>query len=253
MFGIETTRPRRRLLGLSSLAVLSALSLAGPATAAKPKAAPPRITGMWLMDPADFQRKDKPPLTPAAQAAADAQKKAIEQQGKVLSDNNKKCLPTGMPSMMTNEFALEFLETPGRVTILSEMSSLPRSVYLNRKTHTADVEPSWNGHSIGHWEGPVLVIDTVNLNDRISHVPHGGLASGDSHIVERYHLENGGKDLVGEMTFEDPKVLTQPWTVKHTYHRLAADAELWEYACEVGADGWSDRFEGDTATPKSGS
>jgi hypothetical protein len=210
----------------------------------------PKITGMWLLTPSEYERTQVPPLTPAAKAAADAARKLRESGGGVLSDNGRKCLPVGMPTMVTNEFALEILETDGRVTMLSENSSLPRSIYLNEKVHPKDLQPMWNGHSIGHWEANTLVVDTVNLNDRAVRVPNGGLASSSLHLTERYHLENQGKTLVGEMTFEDPKVLTKPWTVRHTYERMPADAELWEYACEVDAPGWSERFNGEAAKPK---
>ena len=66
-----------------------------------------------------------------------------------------------------------------------------------------------------------------------------------THIVERYHLEKGGQTLVNVMTFDDPKVLTGPWTVTYHYHRAEAGAGLWEYVCEVDSAGWSERFAGD--------
>lgn len=229
-----------------AVALASAL-LAGGVQAAEPAAQPagkPVLTGMWMLEPKDFHNEGKPPLTAEAAKVAQAEEAAI-MAGKVISDAHKKCLPSGMPMMMTNEFALEILETPGRVTFVSEMSPLVRTVYLDQTSHPADTLPMWNGHSIGRWEGQTLVIDVAFLNDRISHIPGGGLLSDATHIVERYHLENDGKDLVGEMTFEDPKVLTRPWTVKHTYHRLEDKAELWEYACEIDAKGWSERFDGD--------
>lgn len=209
-----------------------------------------KITGMWLLTPSEYDRAVVPPLTPAAKAAADVARKLRESGGVVLSDNGRKCLPVGIPTMVTNEFALEILETDGRVTMLSENSSLPRSIYLNEKEHPKDLQPMWNGHSIGRWEGNTLFVDTVSLNDRVVRVPNGGLASSSLHLTERYHLENQGKTLVGEMTFEDPKVLTKPWTVKHTYERMAEDTELWEYACEVDAPGWSERFKGDPEARK---
>ncbi len=231
------------------LAAVAAAICAGPALAQDAG-----LTGMWLLEPSDFGRRESPPLTPEIAAAAAAAQKAAGPDGPVLSDDNKRCLPTGMPGMMANEFALEFLETPGRVTIISENSPLVRSVYLNRKGHTDGVTPGWNGHSIGHWEGKTLVIDTIALNDRKTHIGRGAPPSANTRIVERYTVSADGKTLAGEMTFIDDTVLTGPWTVKHGYNRLEADAELWEYACEVGAAGWSERFEGDPEaklTPKS--
>jgi hypothetical protein len=223
-------------------AVVAALLLAAPAAPAS------GLTGLWLLDQRlyDSQENNDPPLTAAVKAKAEAVRKARNDGGVVLSDNGKKCLPIGMPGMVTNEFALEFLETPGKVTVISENSPVTRTVSLTRKTHDLDLEPSWNGDSIGHWEGATLVVETTNLNDRLSHIPQvGGVTSGKTRIVERYHLEDGGKTLINQMTFENPDLLTKPWTLTYKYHRGEPDAQLWEYVCEVDAPGWSERFSGD--------
>lgn len=226
----------------------AALALAASIAALTPASAKPgALNGMWLLQKNDFGRGETPQLTPAALAAAEAARKATSEQDKVLSQHAKQCLPIGMPGFMRNEFALEVLETPGRVTMLSEASSLPRSVYLGRKDHPADITPGWNGHSIGKWEGDVLVIDTVALNDRMSHIPRGQVPSAQTHIVERLSLTNGGATLVNEMTVTDPTVLAAPYKTTIHYDRMPPDAELWEYSCEVDAAGWSERFANDPA------
>jgi hypothetical protein len=239
---------RRALWGSGALiAVLTAgvLTDAPPAEAAT--ATPAKtLTGMWLVDPADYKRHETLPLKPEIVAAQDAQRKAASAIQQTLSDRSRKCLPSGMPGMMVNEFAIEFLQTPGRVTIISEDSPLPRSIYLNEKAHTPDLEPSWNGHSIGRFEGKTLVVDTVNFNDRVGPVTGRGIHAPTTHLVERYYLKDPDT-LVGEMTFEDPHYLTKPWTTTHTYHRIKGPAELWEYACEADAPGWSERYAGDPA------
>src|SRR5437016_1206533 len=109
-------------------AAIAALALSGLPAVAAPSAAP-KITGMWLLNPSDYQRNEQPPLTPAAKRAADASRKARESGAAVLSENGRKCLPVGMPTMVMNEFPLEILETEGRVTMVSENSSLPRTIY----------------------------------------------------------------------------------------------------------------------------
>ena len=92
------------------------------------------------------------------------------------------------------------------------------------------------------------MVDTISLNDRVSHIPGvRGVTSLTTHITERYHIENGGKTLVNAMTFEDPNVLSHPWTVTYRYHRADPGSELWEYVCEVNTEGWSERFPGDPA------
>ena len=121
--------------------------------------------------------------------------------------------------MMTNEFASEILETPGRVTMLNEDNALVRTISLTRKTHSTDQDPGFVGDSIGHWEGKTLVVETTNLNDRSSHIPGVVSKGGTVKITERYHLEQGGKVLFNDMTFENPAVLTKPWTIRYAYHR----------------------------------
>ena len=229
---------RRPRLGFFIAALAAGALNLGHATAA-----PKTINGMWLLAPGQFDRHEVLPLTPAGLALSKNRQARVE-QGEVLAPGGSRCLPTGMPGMMANEFAVEFLTSPDRVTILSEASTLPRTVYLKEKTHTEGLEPSWNGHSIGHYEGKTLVIDTVNFNDRVGPIAGFGVHSPTTHIVERYHLK-GPDTLVGEMTFEDPTWLTKPWTSVHIYNRIKGDAELWEYVCEVGAPGWSQRYAGD--------
>jgi hypothetical protein len=225
--------------------LLTAVAVLGLSSAAPAMAQVTGLNGMWLLDEGDFGRREAPPLKPDVAAAVEAKRKATGPDGPVLSNDNKLCLPSGMTTMMANEFALEFLETPGRVTIISENSPLVRSVYLTKSSHGPDVQPSWNGHSIGKWEGKTLVIDTIGFNDRKSYIGRDLPPSTQTHTVERYTVSADGKALNGEITFHDPSILSRPWTQKHSYHRLAEDAELWEYACEVGAAGWSERFEGD--------
>src|SRR5579871_263297 len=178
---------RTRILMAAAATIALAISALLPVGAA-PAPAAPKINGMWLITPSDYGRNEVPPLTAAAKAASDVNRKARESGAAVLSENGRKCLPVGMPSLVTNEFALEILETDGRVTMLSENSSLPRTIYLNEKQHPKDLQPMWNGHSIGHWEGNVLVVDTISLNDRAVRIPNGGLPSSTLHLTERYHL-----------------------------------------------------------------
>jgi hypothetical protein len=211
------------------------------------------ITGMWLLNPSEYDRDEVMPFTPKGAEANEARRRSVEDQLQVVSATNKKCLPIGMPVFMTNEFALEIIESPGRVTMISENSSLPRSIYLNETAHTKGLEPSWNGHSIGHWEGQgvrkTLVVDTVNFNDRLMPVFRSGVHSPTTHLVERFHLKDPDT-LEGVMTFEDPVYLAKPWVSTHTYKRLPAKAELWEYACEPDAAGWSERYAGDPDAKK---
>ncbi len=232
---------------LFAAAAFAALLVCASAYAQPAAPAPKGLTGLWRID--DFNAENNMklvmPLTPAGLAVKASDKAKLDKDD-VIGDNGKKCGPTGMPTMMVNEFALNFLETPGRVTILNEAATIPRTVYLDETVHPEGQEASYNGHSIGHWEGQTLVIDTVNFNDKLALFGFIGVHSSTTHLIERYHFEQDGQRLVGEFTFEDPRFLTKPWTTKIDYNRLPPGSEFWEYVCEIGG-GWQERFENDPA------
>ncbi len=219
-----------------SLAVI----LAGLATsAAAAPAARPDFTGLWALSSGETQLlKDKDvALTPYGRARVDARRQEIT-EGYVRSESHVRCLPAGMPQMMTAPFGIQIMQAKDRLLIAPEVSTLPRTVYLDAK-HPEDLDPSWNGHSIGRWEGQTLVVDTVGFNDRdafdfnfdppVKRTP-------SLHIIERLHLEKGGALLVDEMTLDDPKTFTTPAKVTYRYDRQPADAGLLEYVCEVDVD-----------------
>jgi hypothetical protein len=136
------------------------------------------------------------------------------------------CLPEGMPSwMLITHNAVEFTFTPGRVTILGESDgNRLRRIYTDGRPHPADPDPSFHGHSIGHWENDTLVVDTVAV------LPQAYLATseavgipnnGDLHIVERIHL--AAPDILhDDLEITAPQVLSQTWKTTRSYFRQRA-------------------------------
>ena len=105
-----------------------------------------------------------------------------------------------------------------------------RHIYTDGRTHPADFNPSYMGHSIGHWEGGTLVVDTVGLNgkawlDRVGHPE-----SDQMHVMERIHRVDD-HTLQVDLTFDDPKSYTKPWTA-HMSLRLHPDWDIMEDICE---------------------
>jgi hypothetical protein len=236
-------------LNRSLILALAAGALALPATAAKPVRAPQPVEtglgGMWTVESksgADLPLTDAGLKIQAAQLAGTGP--ALPGAAAPVT-----CKPLGMPAMMVGDYAVEFLETPGRVTVINEASPLVRTIYLTEAAHAADMEPSFNGHSIGRWEmhGKIraLVIDTVGLNDRAGVMTGFGVHSSTTHVTERLHLEAKGQKLVDEMTFEDPRFLTKAWTGVVRYKRLPPGSELWEHPCEAGVTIGPSRLSGD--------
>ena len=185
----------------------------------------PDWAGIWVYN---FGPPAPPPvMTPDFQArvkaATDAQARGLDS---VRSSN---CLPPGMPQVMSQPYNVEFLFTPGRVTVVQEAYMQVRRIFTDGRKHPDDLEPSFNGHSVGHWEGDVLVVDSTGFKPgtKLS----GAIGHSDQlHIVERIHLKDANT-LVDELTFDDAKALAQPWHETMTYTRHREWDQL-EFICE---------------------
>jgi hypothetical protein len=221
-------RFRLLTLGLAATALLAS----APAQAAMPG----DLSGIWQYD-RDKAAADKsrPPVTPKV-AELLAKKRTAREGGYVREVQNLKCLPTGMPLMMQWISPIYIFQDYGRVAILTEDdpgNDQPRTIYLNEKAHppAETIFPSWVGHSIGHWEGPVLVVDTIGFNERAT--LFGGVPrTPKTHIVERFSVSADGQTLTDAVTMDDPEVLTAPWTKVLAYKRMPPDTERLEAVCE---------------------
>jgi hypothetical protein len=193
----------------------------------------PDWSGVWDFDysagaPGGGLVRPAPPhLTPeyAAKFAAykERQKKGEEQQTSTAN-----CVPPGMPQIMAQPYPVEFLFTPGKVTVAIEAYSQMRRIFTDGRKHPEDPDPTFQGNSIGHWEGDTLVVDTIAF------IPTSQIAPGVGHsdqmrITER--IRKASDDVMEiKQTIEDPKVLLEPYTsLKH--YRRHKDWEIEEYIC----------------------
>jgi hypothetical protein len=200
----------------------------------------PDWSGVWTpsLKDQDARMKSNPiPWNPAA-AAAITKLVAAEKAGnpKGLFVN---CLPESMPSwMLITHNALEFLFTPGRVTLLGESDgNRLRRIYTDGRPHPADPDPTFHGHSIGHWEGKTLVVDTVGVLSETyiaSNEAVGLPNNGDMHIVERIHLV-GPDTLHDDLEITAPHVLTRTWkTTLILFRQRAKKYDIVEGVCLQG-------------------
>jgi hypothetical protein len=125
--------------------------------------------------------------------------------------------PAGVPGVMRFSFGIEFLFTPGRVTMLLEQGSTIRRIHTDGRPHTSDPEQSYVGESIGHWEGDTLVIDTNAIEAGVPLSP-GIPSSGKMQVVERIRRV-GPSRIEIETVIEDPVMLREPWRNRATYER----------------------------------
>jgi hypothetical protein len=198
------------------------------------------FSGVWTPVISDefAQEKSNPPPWKPAISKQIAHMYAEEEAGRPFPIIDH-CFPTGMPSyMLITHNAFEILFTPGRVTLLGEGDgNRLRRIYTDGRPHPADPDPSFHGHSIGHWEGDTLVVDTVALlpqaylavNEAVG-VPNNG----DMHIVERLHLQ-GPDTLADDLVINANKLLSKPWTTTRKYYRQRAQKyDIAEGVCEQG-------------------
>ena len=153
-----------------------------------------------------------------------------------------RCLPVSLP--FHNFFNLtKIVQTPGLTLILYESPNSPhRTVFTDGRDLPKDPNPTWLGYSVGRWEGDTLVVTSAGFNDKAWLDSSGHPVTDALRITERLRRRDFGH-MDFEMTIEDPKVFTRPFTVRKE-RLLAADTELLEDVCENEKDG--SHLSGDT-------
>jgi hypothetical protein len=199
-------------------------------------AALPDWSGVWEIDWRNTRGTPPRPamkLTPEYEKRLDAYRKA-QAQGENLQSQGANCVPPGLPGIMSQPYPVEFLYQPGRIVMLTEAYMQFRHIYMDGRKHPEDPDPTFYGHSIGHWEGDTLVIDSVGFTGSTLLAP-GVPHSDQLRIVERIRKVSP-EWLEIETTLHDPVVLAEPYTSTISYRHL--DDEIREYIClENNRDG----------------
>ena len=218
------------------------LCLVGRAPAADPVSPPDPhdISGMWFgvgnNDPTNgFYAPiegGKPPYTEAGLALRKRREDAAK-SGMPIRQPADDCMPHGVPAVIRLPTPLQIIQTPGLTTILTEASHTLRLIYMDEK-QPAHPDPAFMGHSVGHWEGDTLVVDTIGLRPNWLD-PQGDPASDRMHVVERIRKIDNGKKLEDVFVLDDPKMYTQPWTARREYLWYPSE-RIEEYICEENND-----------------
>ena len=191
----------------------------------------PDWSGVWDLDyrGGGGLTRPAPPHLTAEYAKKYAEYQARQKKGEEQQTETANCVPPGMPMIMAQPYPVEFLFTPGKITVAIEAYSQMRRIFTDGRKHPADPDPSYQGNSIGHWEGDTLVVDTVGFVDTTLLAP-GVAHTEDMHMVERIHMASPER-MVIESTVTDPKVLMEPWTFTKAYQRHK-DWDIKEYICD---------------------
>jgi hypothetical protein len=213
--GIDERRHRVSIVSLLATGLL--LVAGGAATAATPD-----LSGFWDLSVDSRQ-------VPAADLLPGVTPAAVATHAKADAREVRYCVFLGMPYLMDSGRPLNIQQGSHVILMYTQAQVAPRYVYLDRNRHISadEYDPTTNGDSIGHWEGDTLVVDTVGFagNRGITAIPGGGFRTDKSHLVERYHLLEGGAVLSVVSTWTDPGVFARPHTYEFRYYRLPKSFE----------------------------
>jgi hypothetical protein len=162
--------------------------------------------------------------------------------GKIPFMARERCYPGGVPEFVIFRRVAPpmvfFVQTPKKVLMIWRGDNQVRHIYMN-VAHSAHPTPSWYGESVGRYEGDTLVVDTIGLNTKTFvdnyRTPH----TDQLHVVERFHMVDGGKTMIVNVHVEDPGAFTTPWNAIQRFGRFEGSArnggQLVESICAESA------------------
>jgi hypothetical protein len=169
--------------------------------------------------------KDGLPFTPWA---AELHRQRVAENSKDNPDAH--CLPLGLMQLHTHGQPRKMIQTPGLIVIVYEANSGLRQIFTDGRPLPPDPEPWWYGYSVGKWDGDTLVVETTGFRDLGWLDVEGSPLTTEGKLIERFHRTDYGH-LETEITINDPKAYTKPWTVT-VHHRLMPDQDLIEFVCQ---------------------
>ena len=165
---------------------------------------------------------------PYQQWAAELVKKRSADLGR--DDPVARCQPAGPMRLLTYPPPRKILQLPGEVVILSERDVTFQQIFTDGRPLPQDPSPNWYGYTSAKWQGDVLVAETIGFRDGTWLDRNGSPLTEAGKITERFRRVNYGL-LEIEVTVDDPKAYTRPWTVKLN-ERIVLDTELLDYFCQ---------------------
>jgi hypothetical protein len=190
----------------------------------------PDLSGVWLGSGSNDSDIANPRgLKPGDSVAMLPWAEALVKSRQSKDDPESNCLPAGIPR--GSPYPWRFAQTPGIYFIVYEGNIHSwRQIFMDGRKHPTDAIPSWYGHSVGHWEGKTLVVDTVGFNDKFWFDYKGHPHTEQLHTVERYTRTDLGNMTI-EVTITDPGAYAKPFTTVGRA-RIMAGQDLMEYICQ---------------------
>ena len=198
--------------------VVSAATMRGPAP--RTPDGKPDLTGLYIAPYHSIKAVDEIKLKPGAEKYKVGPEYTFS-LGEV-------CLPRGVPDTIGEPYPIQIVQTPTQIVILYEVGGYFRVIPVDGRGHPKDLDPTWMGNSVGHWDGDTLVVDVTGVNDKVSVGDYRHTTA--YHLVERFQ-RTSFDTIKYSATIDDPNVFAQPWTEVGTF-TLHPEWDLQEYICE---------------------
>ena len=144
-------------------------------------------------------------------------------------DPTASCVVGGVPRSDFVGYPFKILQRPDMVVVLYEAVHSYRQIFIDGRTLPKDPNPAWFGYSVGRWDGDVFVVESSGFNDNVWLDNAGRPATEQLKVTERFVRKNFGQMEI-QVTIDDPKAYTKPWSVTQQL-AFQADTELLEYIC----------------------
>jgi hypothetical protein len=213
------------------VAFFAATVLSGAAGAADA----PDISGIWWAT--EYHPKiqlvggGELPLTAAGKAAYEKNIAGLK-DGSIPDNARKLCVPDGVPRVLANPYPFEIVQgPPGQTTILYELSHQVRPIAMDKPLPEEDIIafPSYNGHSVGHFDGDTLVVETAGFNEKTFLDATGAPHTDELRTLERIRKVSPTQ-LEDVITIHDPEYYSKDWQARFVY-TLRNDVRIEDYVC----------------------
>ena len=161
---------------------------------------------------------------------------ALKLRNERLAENSKDhpdahCLPLNPVQLWFHPQPRKLIQNAREIVMLAESNGGTRQIFTDGRPlpNKDDIQPWWYGYSVGRWEGDTLVVESTGFLDNAWIDENGSPMTNEAHVTERIRRPNYGT-LDIEVTVNDPKTYTRPWTVTAN-QRLMPDDELIEFIC----------------------
>jgi len=145
-------------------------------------------------------------------------------------DPHMRCMPPNFPRAWAFPETIKIFQAPTQLVILDEFNASYRQVFFDGRKLPEDMVPTWSGYSVAHWEGDTLVVESAGYRDDSWLDTAGNFFSSEARVTERIRRPNFGS-LDVDVTVNDPKVFTKPWTVS-LHMRPLLDTEMIDFYCQ---------------------